>query len=28
LSTKVTADAAELVKSHMARGADGTVKAL
>ncbi len=28
LSTKVTADAAELIKSHMARGADGTVKAL
>ena len=28
LSTKVTADAAELIKSHMARGADGTAKAL
>jgi phasin len=28
LSTKVTADAAELIKSHMARGTDGTGKAL
>ena len=28
LSTKVTADAAELIKSHMTRGADGTGKAL
>jgi phasin len=27
LSTKVTADAAEPIKSHMARGADGTAKA-
>lgn len=27
LSTKVTADAAESIKSHMARGADGTAKA-
>jgi hypothetical protein len=27
LSTKVTADAAESIKSHMARGAIGTVKA-
>jgi hypothetical protein len=27
LSTKVTADAAEPIKSHMARGADRAVKA-
>ena len=27
LSTKVTADTAEPIKSHVARGADGTVKA-